>query len=91
MRSFHVAVDPIGTLLNRKKWPTETSQVVVLVDSLASGTRFTTVSSDGEDEDLGEEASESSTSAELESIMSWLKGANRSGPPFLLRSKMAYF
>ena len=46
--------------------------IVVLV-ALASGTRCTTVSSDGEDvEDLGEVASESSsrTSAEPESIVS---------------------
>ena len=46
-----------------------------LSDSLASGTRFTTVSSNGEDvEDSGEDASESSsrTSAELESVLSQL-------------------
>ena len=42
-----------------------------LPDSLASGTRFTTVSSNGEDiEDSGEDASESSSrnSAEAESM-----------------------
>ena len=42
-----------------------------LSDSLASGTRFTTVSSDGEEvEDSGEDASKSSsrTSAEAESM-----------------------
>ena len=42
-----------------------------LSDGLASGTRFTTVSSDGEDvEDSGKDASESSsrTSAEPESM-----------------------
>ena len=41
-----------------------------LSDSLASGTRFTTVSSDGEVEDSGEDASKSSsrTSAEAESM-----------------------
>ena len=51
-----------------------------LWDSLASGTRFTTVISDGEDS--GEDASESSsrTSAEPESILSRLKAADRSGP-----------
>ena len=50
--------------------------------ALASGTRFTTVLSDGEDvEDSGEDASKSSsrTSAEPESILSWLKAADRSG------------
>ena len=54
-----------------------------LWDSLASGTRFTTVLSDGEDvEDSGEDASESSSraSAEPESILSRLKAADRSGP-----------
>ena len=54
---------------------------MVLV-ALASGTRFTTVSSNGEDvEDLGEDASESSSraSTEPESILSWLKVADRSG------------
>ena len=53
-----------------------------LSDSLASGTRFTTVLSDGEDvEDSGEDASENSsrTSAEPDSILSRLKAANRSG------------
>ena len=53
-----------------------------LSDNLASGTRFTTVSSDGEDvEDLEEDASESlsRTSAEPESILSRLKAADRSG------------
>ena len=51
-------------------------------DNLASGTRFTTVSSDGEDvEDSEKDASESlsRTSAELESILSRLKAADRSG------------
>ena len=54
---------------------------VVLVAS-ASGTRFTTVSRDGEDdEDSGEDASKSSsrTSAEPESILSRLKVVDRSG------------
>ena len=49
--------------------------------ALASGTRFTIVSSDGEDvEDSGEDDSESSsrTSAEPESILSRLKAADRS-------------
>ena len=61
-----------------------------LSDSLASGTRFTTVSSDGEDvEDSGEDASESSsrTSTEPESILSQLKAAG----PKNIRSIMAYF
>ena len=47
-----------------------------LSDSVASGTRFKTVSSDGEDvEHSGEDASESSsrTSAEPESILYQLK------------------
>ena len=46
-----------------------------LSDSLASGTRFTTVSSDREDvEDSGEDSFESSsrTSAELENILLFL-------------------
>ena len=50
--------------------------------ALASGTRFTIVSSDGEDvEDSGEDDSGSSsrTSAEPESILSQLKAADRSG------------
>ena len=53
-----------------------------LSDSLASGTTFTTVSSDGEDiEDSREDASEisSRTSAELENILSRLKAADHSG------------
>ena len=75
--------------------------------ALVSGTRFTTVLSDGEDvEDLGEDASESSsrTSAELESILARLKAADRSSlcrrkrsiavnqsrKIILLRSIMAY-
>ena len=75
-----------------------------LPDSLASGTRFTTVSSDGEDvEDSGEDASESSsrTGTEPESILSRLKAAdlcpkrsvavNQSRKIILLRSIMAYF
>ena len=50
--------------------------------ALASGTRFTTVSSDGKDvEDSDEDVSESSsrTSAEPESILPRLKAADRSG------------
>ena len=50
-------------------------------DNLASGTRFTTVSSNEEDvEDLEEDASESlsRTSAEPESILSQLKAADHS-------------
>ena len=53
-----------------------------LSDSLASGTIFTTVLSDGEGvEDSGEDASEilSRTSAEPESILSRLKAADHSG------------
>ena len=86
---------------------TQQRPIVVLV-ALASGTRFTTVSSDGEDvEDSGKDDSENSsrTSAEPESILSWLKAVDRSGlcrhkrsivvnqsrKIILLRSIMAYF
>ena len=54
-----------------------------LSDGVASGTRFTTVSSDGEDiEDSGEDASKGSsrTSAEPESILYRLKLGGRSFP-----------
>ena len=49
-----------------------------LSDSLASGRRFTTVLSDREDDDSGEDASKnlSRTSAEPESTLSRLKAAN---------------
>ena len=97
--------------LDRKKWPNAMNPVhavVVLVTCrIASGTRFTTVSSDGEDvEDSGEDASANSsrTSAEPESILSRLKPAdcsdlchkrsvavNLSRKIILLRSIMAYF
>lgn len=52
-----------------------------LSDTLASGRRFSTVLSNGEDEDSGEDASKSlsRTSAEPESILSRLKAADCSG------------
>ena len=99
--------------LDRKKWPNTMSPVHAVVVLhvvtclIASGTRFTTVLSDGEDvEDSREDASENSsrTSAEPESILSRLKPADCSGlchkrsvavnlsrKIILLRSIMAYF
>ena len=98
--------------LDRKKWPNTMSPVHAVVVLhvvtclIASGTRFTTVSSDGDVEDSGEDASANSsrTSAEPESILSRLKPADCSGlchkrsvavnlsrNIILLRSIMAYF
>ena len=57
--------------------PNAMSPIGVLV-ALASGTRYTTVSSDGEDVDDAS-ASSNRTSAEPENILPRLKAADRSG------------